>query len=167
MFAIHSPQRMFVALAMLLLAGAAHAQSNGAGDLQEINRYRLTDAALAKYVQAVRNLEAAPGAAAARCSEDDDENGTTIDAAVAKINAAPGAAAAVKAAGLSPREYVVFGMSAMQAGLAAWALTQPGGKLPAGVSMDNVNFYRAHEAALKKLGTGDDASSACDAADAE
>ena len=37
-------------------------------------------------------------------------------------------------------------------GMAAWALAQPGGKLPAGVKMANVNFYRSHEAELAKLG---------------
>jgi len=36
--------------------------------------------------------------------------------------------------------------------MAAWALEQPGCKVPSGVKMANVNFYRSHEAELKKLG---------------
>ena len=39
-----------------------------------------------------------------------------------------------------------------ESALAAWALDQPGGKLPAGVSMDNVTFYRKHAATLDQLG---------------
>jgi hypothetical protein len=46
----------------------------------------------------------------------------------------------------------VFSLSLFQNGLAAWALEQPGGTLPPGVKMANVNFLRAHEAELKKLG---------------
>ncbi len=38
--------------------------------------------------------------------------------------------------------------------MAAWALTQPGGTLPPGVSKANVDFYRSHEQALKKLRPG-------------
>lgn len=59
---------------------------------------------------------------------------------------------ALKAAGMTSREYLVFSFSVFQNGMAAWALAQPGGKLPPGVKMANVNFYRAHEAELTKLG---------------
>ena len=62
---------------------------------------------------------------------------------------------------MAPREYVVFSMAVFQSGLASWALGQPGGKLPAGVSMDNVNFYRRHEAELTQLGAAKDTPS-CD-----
>jgi hypothetical protein len=50
--------------------------------------------------------------------------------------------------------------------MASWALSQPGGKLPPGISMANVNFYRQHEAAMSKMAEsskGDD----CDAGDRE
>lgn len=137
------------ALALVTLVPAL-AQSSASGDAREINDFKLTDAGFTRYVQASRSLQAlrtkaAPGSSA---------NGITIDQAVARVNASPGAAAAVKAAGMTPREYVVFGMSTFQAALAAWALSQPGGKLPPGVSMDNVNFYRKHEAELAKIGAG-------------
>ena len=55
---------------------------------------------------------------------------------------------------MTTREYMVFSMSLLQTGLAAWALEQPGGKLPPGVSKANVDFYKAHKAALEKLGAG-------------
>jgi hypothetical protein len=40
----------------------------------------------------------------------------------------------------------------MQNGMAAWALKQPGGKLPPGVSQANVDFYNKHETAMAELG---------------
>ena len=52
---------------------------------------------------------------------------------------------------MTPREYLVFTFSLFQSGMAAWALSQPGGTLPPGVSKANVDFYRSHEQALKKL----------------
>lgn len=153
---------MHVAATLALFAStSAGAQQDGAGDAKEISGYRLTDAGLAKYTQAARNLESAAKAGQQACESDDDENGTTIDQAVAKLNATAGAAAAVKAAGMTPRDYVVFSMAVFQSGMASWALSQPGGKLPAGVSMDNVNFYRRHEAELAQLGAAKDTSS-CD-----
>ncbi|MDQ1342472.1 MAG: hypothetical protein QG571_1090, partial [Pseudomonadota bacterium] len=71
---------------------------------------------------------------------------------VARLDATDGVRKAITSAGLTTREYVVFSWAVMQAGLAAWALDQPGGKLPAGVSMDNVTFYRKHAAAMEELG---------------
>jgi hypothetical protein len=62
---------------------------------------------------------------------------------------------------MTTREYVVFTFSLMQNGLAAWALEQPGGKLPPGVSQANVDFIRAHKADLDKMGDESDESS-CD-----
>ena len=59
------------------------------------------------------------------------------------------------------REYVVFSMSLFQNGLAAWALDQPGGKLPQGVSKANVDFVKKHDAQLKQL-QGLSADGGCD-----
>ena len=56
-----------------------------------------------------------------------------------------------KGAGITSCEYLLFSWSLFQNGMAAWALEQPGGKLPPGVKMANVNFYGAHEAELTKL----------------
>jgi hypothetical protein len=70
---------------------------------------------------------------------------------VAKLESTPGASKAIQAAGMSPREWVVFSMSVLQAGLGAWALDQPGGKLPPEVSMANVSFYRKNQAVIQKI----------------
>jgi len=135
-----------LAVAALLLTGpeVAGAQDK---DAAEVQRYVLSDAALAKYSAATKNLAALPRG---DCTDDDSES-QSIDQVAAKLAAAPGAKAAVQSAGMTPREYVVFSLSLFQNGLAAWALDQPGGKLPPGVSKANVDFVKRHGAELKRL----------------
>ena len=143
------------AVALLAVVGSVPtwAQSSAGADAKEISSYKLTAAGLARYTQASHKLAEIARSGGAACEDDDgDEDARTIDQAVAKLNATPGAAAALKASGMMPREFIVFSMAVFQAGMASWALTQPGGKLPPGMSMDNVNFYRQHEAELAKLG---------------
>jgi hypothetical protein len=136
--------------ATLLFAGAQAARAQDA-DTAEVQRYLLTDAGLAKYSQATKKLASLPRDPAA-CSDEGDGSGSqSIDQMAAKLGAVPGAKAAVQAAGMSLREYVVFSMSLFQNGLAAWALDQPGGKLPHGVSKANVDFVKKHDAQLKQL----------------
>ena len=118
-------------------------------DAREISAYALSEAALAKYSRASTNLGAMSKQLASNC--DDEDSANSLDASVAKINSVPGAQAAIQSAGMTTREYLVFSLSLFQSGMAAWALTQPGGTLPAGVSKANVDFYRSHEQALKKL----------------
>ena len=76
----------------------------------------------------------------------------------AKLNAHPGVKAAIQSAGMTTREYLLFSWSIVHNGMAAWALSQPGGKLPPGTSKANVDFYNRHAAELAALGkaTGDD-----------
>lgn len=148
------------ALGLLILAPAASlAQNMGDADTREITAYKLTEMSLGKYMQATRNLKGLP---LDDCDEDSEVK--SLSEAVAKIDAAPGAKAAVQSAGMTTREYVVFTYSLMQNGLAAWALEQPGGKLPPGVSQANVDFFRAHAANMEEMGEeSDDAT--CDAAE--
>ena len=145
------PTRVIIVLAVALLAATgSYAQGFSDRDTREISSYVLTEAGLAKYSQAARNLDAnaKKSMSAGAC---DDDSATSLDAAVARIDAIPSAKAAIKSAGMTTREYLLFTWSAFQNGMAAWAMSQPGGKLPPGASMANVNFYRAHEAAMKKL----------------
>ena len=152
MFKKHQNQSMALgAIAVALLVSAVSVAQNVADrDAKEINNYVLTEAALAKYTQAVHNLaplmKNLPGAC------DDSEDARSLNDAVARMDAIPAAKAAIRSAGLTTREYVVFTWSMFQNGVAAWSLDQPGGKLPPGTLMGNVNFYRAHDAALRKLG---------------
>lgn len=110
----------------------------------------LTDAGLSKYTQAVRKLQPLMGQLPQDC--DGEEGPKSLNDAAARMDGVPQVKSALKAAGMTSREYLVFSWSVFQNGLAAWALEQPGGKLPPGVKLANVNFYRAHEAELKKLG---------------
>jgi hypothetical protein len=122
-------------------------------DAREVAAYVLTDAGLAKFTQATQNLAAVPGA----CAKTDDEgsNSQSIDQTVAKMNAVPGAQAAIQSAGMTTREYVVFMWSILHNGMAAWAVSQPGGKLPPGTQQSNVDFYKKNEAKMAAIGQND------------
>jgi len=138
---------------LVCVAVAQQPASAQDADSQEVMRYTLTEAGLAKFTQAARNIAGVPGACAQE--EDDSEDLKSIDQMVAKMNSVPGVQAAVQSAGMTAREYVVFMFSMMQNGLAAWAVSQPGGKLPPGVSQANVDFYKKHEAKMAALGKED------------
>jgi len=139
-----------ITVAFVLTPGAAAAQNSGDRDAKEIADYVLTDAALAKYSQAVRKLQPLKEQLQQDCDREDAPKSLT--GLVARIDGLPGVKAALKSAGMTSREYLVFSLSVLQNGMASWALQQPGGKLPPGVKMANVNFVRAHEAELNKLG---------------
>lgn len=139
---------LLVALVASLLPGAAAASD---ADTREVQSYVLTDAALSRYTQATKQLAAMP-AGGSSCEDEDSEAASLTDM-VAKLDAVPGARKAIQSAGMTTREYVVFSMSLLHNGLAAWAASQPGGKLPAGTSKANVDFYNRHKAELEKLST--------------
>jgi hypothetical protein len=119
-------------------------------DTKEIASYVLTDAALARYSQAVHKLQPLMGSLPQDC--DADEHPSSLNTSASRMDGVPAVKSALKAAGMASREYLVFSWSVFQHGMAAWALEQPGGKLPPGLKKANVDFYRAHEAELKKLG---------------
>jgi len=153
-----------VASVILLAPAVSVAQGFPASDAREISAYVLSDAALVKYTRAMANLGSLSKQLTSTC--DDSDSPASLDASVARINAVPQAKAAIESAGMTPREYLVFSFSLFQSGVAAWALSQPGGTLPPGVSKANVDFYRAHEQALKKLAPQEDSDS-CDDRDDE
>lgn len=139
---------LLAACAITLLAPSlAVAQDR---DTQEVSRYVLTDAGLARYTQAMKNLAALPGSKPGDC--DDGSDSMSIDEMVVSLNSIPGAKAAIQSAGMPTREYVLFSWSLLHNGLAAWAVSQPGGKLPAGTSKANVDFYNRHAGEIEKLG---------------
>lgn len=154
-----------VASVILLALFVSVAQGSPDRDVREISSYVLTEAALAKFTRATSNLGTLSKAATASCDDEGDDD--SLDANVARINGMPGAQAAIQSAGMTTREYVVFTWSLFQTGMAAWALDQPGGTLPPGVSKANVDFYRAHEQALQKLGPQQGSDSCNDRDEAE
>jgi hypothetical protein len=138
---------VLAALAISLLTlSPAFAQD---ADTQEVLRYTLTDAALSKYVAATHKLAALPGAC--ENEDDGDDDAASIAGMTAKLDATPAASGAIRSVGMTTREYIVFSMSLMHNGMAAWAVSQPGGKLPPGVSQANVDFVKRNEAKLKPL----------------
>lgn len=140
-----------IAFAVALFAPlVAVAQSLADRDTKEVADYVLTEAALAKYTQAVHKLQPLMGQLPQDC--DREEGSTSLNEMAARMDGVPGVKPALKAAGMTSREYLVFSWSVFQNGMAVWALEQPGGKLPPGVKMANVSFYRSHEAELTKLG---------------
>lgn len=139
--------KLLAACATALLAPAlAVAQDR---DTQEVHGYVLTEAGFGRYMQATKKLAAMEDEIPDDC--DDDSNSRSLDDMVAKLNSVPGVTAAIESAGMTTREYVVFSWSLGLNGLAAWALSQPGGKLPPGMSKANVDFYKKHEAELQQL----------------
>ncbi len=133
-------------------------------DTAEVQRYVLTDAALAKYSQATEALAALD---VGRCEEEDEETQSSINEMVATLEATPGAAAALRAAGLAPREYVVFSLSLLQNVLASFSASEPGAALPPGISRANVDFVRKHEAELQRLGSSESDSCGDEGDDSE
>lgn len=152
MLNMHSLSRALPAVMSLALMLPAPSQAQADRDTQEINGYVLTDAGLARYKKAMQALGTLSKTMSGDCKDSDDDVAQSIDQIVAKINSVAGAKAAIQSAGMTTREYMVFSMSIFQTGLASWGLSQPGGKLPTGVSMANVNFYRKNESALASLG---------------
>ena len=128
----------------------AVAQNPADRDAKEVADYVLTEAALKKYTQAVRNLQPLMGQLPRDCDGEDQAKSLTDTAA--QMDGVPQVKSALKAAGMTSREYLLFSWSLFQNGLAAWTLEQPGGTLPPGVKRATVNFYRSHEAELKRLG---------------
>ncbi len=143
--------KSIIVAAALALPGLAAAADK---DLREVSAYALTESGLAKFAQATKNVSTIPGACG-RQDDDDGDNMKSIDQMVAKLNSVPGVQAAIQSAGMTTREYVVFMFSMMQNGMAAWAVSQPGGKLPPGVSQANVDFYKKHETAMAEIGRDD------------
>ena len=154
MTASHRLAGMLVAIVAFALGAAAPAAAQDR-DAQEVSRYVLTESGLAKFAQATRNISAVPGA----CERKDGRRLRRPeihrpDGREAELRAGhPGRRSSPPAC--TSREYVVFMFSMMQSGMAAWAVSQPGGKLPPGVSQANVDFYKKHETAMAAIGEGD------------
>jgi hypothetical protein len=136
----------FIAAAALILLPVARAETLPEADTREVRAYTLTEIALEKYVEATRKLSAIP----LDCAADGPDVGSLTEAA-ARIDAVPGAKAAVRSTGLTSREYVLFAFSLIENAFASYALEQPGGKLPPGVSMSNIEFLRKNSGVIERL----------------
>jgi hypothetical protein len=136
---------------LTFLAAPLRAQDFNDRDTKEIEAYRFSDAAFAKYSQATAKL--GPVTRGVTCAADDGD-GPSITRIVAKIESVPAAKAAIASAGLATREYVVFTLALVENALAAFTF-EAGGQLPPGVDAGNVSFVRAHKADIEALNLGD------------
>ena len=151
--------RVLAAAAMLLLLFAARADTLPEADAQEVRAYVLTDAVLGKYVKATRKLSAIP------LDCDAGDSGISgLDDAAGKIDKMPGAKAVMKSAGITSREYVVFAFALIENAYAAYSLDQPGGMLPPGTSIANVEFLRRNSGVIEKLANETEVAECADGA---
>lgn len=146
----------FLAAAVALCA-ALPPPLSAQSDEEVMKRYRLTEAGLARFTQASRNLIAAAKANPALFKErtgDDEETVETIAEIAALYDKYPPARRAITSAGLTTREYAIFLMSMAMAGMGALLVEQQQGKfdnLPAEVPRENVLFYQRHKAELQRI----------------
>lgn len=137
--------RFVILLLALALSPPAFAQDR---DAQEISRYALTDAVLAKYENAVNKLR--PLARQAASCEEDEAGAESISEMAARMDRVPAVKAAIQSAGLTTREWVLFSFATLQTGMAVWAQEQ-GGALPPDVSRANADFYRRNRAKIEGI----------------
>ena len=160
-------------------AGSAHSAGD---DLAALGEYRLSMDKFDKYVAAQRNmirnaskLSPAEKAAMEARSDSRDDSNASLDDMARNVESEPAMKAAVREAGLSPREFALIGMSFMQtsmaAGIAKMRPTDNQDSLiremkanPANVKflLDNeAELTRKHEALqaeIKRMGGADDGS---------
>ncbi len=141
---LQSPLAFLALVAMTVPVARAH--NLNAADARELRAYALTEAVFDRYAQATRNLN---GVQIQAC--DDHTEVKSIDEAAARLDAVPEARSAVRSAGMTSREYVVFAFSLLQSGIAANVLGEPGGELPTGVPLENLGFYLEHAGEMQRL----------------
>jgi hypothetical protein len=103
----------------LLYCTNAVAQQEADADTREVQAYVLTEAGFTRYTQAARNLAALPQGRPGSCDNDSDTS--SLAESVALLNSTPGAEAAIRSAGMTTHEYVVYSWSLVYNALAAWA----------------------------------------------
>jgi hypothetical protein len=154
--------RLLALVALLSSASLLHAQGGGDGpqssvqvlggndDMAQIMAYRLSDASLSRYTQAVRDLLALPEAELRAVQASAGDAVTTLDGAVAVYEGHPRVAGVITRTGLSVKDFLLFSIALTQAAAAAGSPGADDAARPA-VHRENAAFYRAHEAELRRL----------------
>jgi hypothetical protein len=140
-----------------LLATTAAAQKPADKDLQAISAYTFT---LPKYKQlmtAMINLGKAAQQNPAMADALEMSGDQTLDQMVARYSAVPAVKKAIADAGLSPREFAVAQGAMIQAGMSygimkQYKLSPDSVSKSTGVSKANLEFFRANEAELERMG---------------
>lgn len=159
-------------------ASNSASSTSGDQDLADITNYKLTMDKVNKWYDAQRNMamkvkDMSPAERAALDStEGTDAANGSLDDIARNIEKHPQMRDAVRAAGLSPREYATLTMSLVQSGMAAGVLkmrpkdNQDSLVREMKANRDNVRFMQEHEAELnqkqqamqaemQKMGVGD------------
>jgi hypothetical protein len=146
-------------LTILPAAGAQTAAAERTSDEQALAQYRLSMPAIHKLLAATRAMarvieDPATKEAAAKFSKSRDaaDGYRGLDDIARDIEKFPPMAAAIRSAGITPREYMLVTMSYMQAGMAA-AFKKQGllKELPKGTPAENVAFLEKNEPELQSL----------------
>ena len=139
---------------------AANAQADE--DLSDISKYKLSMDKIDKYIQSQRNLAAklksmtpAERQALKDRGEASDAN-ASLDDMTAKIEKEPVMVDAIRAAGLSPREYIMITLSMMQTAMAASvAQMRPNDNQDSLIremkaNPENIKWYNEHAAEINQ-----------------
>jgi len=127
----------------------------------EIGAYRLSVATLHKVEQAIRNLDAMAVANPSmvekleplQLTDPKDGSPLPLDRAVAQVGSVPELKKALAAAGLTPREYVVFSLALVGASFAQLAVLREG-RLPADAPpmlAENVKWLQLNRAEFERF----------------
>jgi hypothetical protein len=143
-------------VALVLITPAASAQSSADADLKAIQAYTLTMPKYQQYLDATVNLANAAVKNPQLAGKLEGSGEKSVAEQVKLIDGVPEAKAAIGAAGLTTRDFVLTQGALLQAGM-AYAMTKDA-NVPteqvvqqAGVSRANLEFYQKNEAEIGRL----------------
>ena len=147
--------RVVVAAVVVMLSVVALGAQDA--DTKALQQFRLTTDGLHKMeavAQALSTTLASDASArkALEDAEDASSDNATLSDMAATFAKIPPVAAAIKAGGMTPREFAMFEMSMLQASMAA-AMIKAGAvkSAPAEIAAENVKFVQDHEAEITRL----------------
>ena len=147
-----------VALALpCMLTSTVAAQKAGDKDLKEISAYTWTMPKFKQLMAAMANLGKAAQADSKMGETLEGSGNLTIDQAAARYGSVPPVKRALADAGMSPREFAVaqgaWLQSAMSYGvMKQYKLSADSVSKATGVSKANLEFFRANEAEIDRMG---------------
>jgi hypothetical protein len=143
-------------LAAPFTISTASAQGKEDKDSKAVSAYTLTMPKYKKLMQAMLNLGKAAQKDSTLATAIEDSGNKSLDQMTAAYNAKPQIRNAIGAAGLTSREFAVGEMALLQAGMSyglmkQYKMTADSVHKATGVSMANLEFYRANEAEIERL----------------
>jgi hypothetical protein len=134
----------------------ANAQAKDDKDTKVVSAYTLTMPKYKKLMQAMLNIGKAVQKDSALGSAIEDSGNKSLDQMTAAYNAKPQIRNAIAAAGITSREFAVGLMSLFQTGMSyglmkQYKMTADSVHKATGVSIANLEFYRANEAEIDRM----------------